>query len=168
MSSYLMGFTQFMLLSLRGKKNKNVMSQQRSASNGAGTLALEKKDFWVFFFVSSHAACGNQMTSMSYSLRSSFFFFFVTSVHVQFIQKGETAFTQSQSQHSGSQPLLFYNHTITIFMRTCADGKTISPASPPPSTSSHLPVSFVVLILFCGLILMKSLVVNRSGIRWSL
>lgn len=64
---------------------------------------------------------------------------------------------------------LFYNHTITIFMRAPADGKTISlhPLLLPPThphTSPYLPFSFVVLILFCGPILMKSLMVNHEGI----
>ena len=76
---------------------------------------------------------------MSYSQRPLFFLLpFVTSVHVQFVQKGETAFTQSQSQRGSSQPLLFYNDTITIFMRTPADGKTIS-------LPRYLP------LFFCGL-----------------
>lgn len=60
--------------------------------------------------------------------------------------KGETPFTQSQSQHSASLALLFYNHTITIFMRTPADGKTLSLSPPaPPSLPTSLSLSHVLL-----------------------
>lgn len=134
MNSPLMGFTQFMLLRLGwGGKKKNSRDQQVMM---LGALEEAEKRRCVFCF-------WNLMTFMSYSQRPLFIFLpSVTSVHVQFVQKGETAFTQSQSQRGGSQPLLFYNHTITIFMRTPADGKTIS-LSPPPF-SRYLP------LFFCG------------------
>lgn len=89
----------------------------------------------------------------------------VPRIHVQFIPKGETAFTQSQSQHSGSQPLfpittqLQYLWALLLMERLFR----CTPSS-HPHTSPYLPISFVVLILFCGPILMKSLMVNHEGI----
>lgn len=59
----------------------------------------------------------------------------------------------------------FSSQTITIFMRTPADGNDYFtvPRLPAPLFFS----SFVLLVPFTGLILMKSLAENRSGISAS-
>ena len=147
MNSYLMGFTQFILLRLREKCNESAeISKQRRWDFNTGK---ERKRCHLFcFFPCSLQESSDFNAVFTKAIIYLFFFHFVTSIHVQFIQKGETAFTQSQSQYSGSQLLLFYNRTITIFMRSPADGKTISLFFCGPHS-------------FYGLILMKSVVVNR-------
>lgn len=106
-----------------------------------------------FLCVASFAACRNQIIPCHIH-KGCFFSPFDTSCSCSVHLKGKTAFSQSQSQHCGSQLLLFYSHTITIFMRSPADGKTIS--------LCPLPFSFVALILFCGLILMKWVTLNQA------
>lgn len=90
-------------------------------------------------------------------------FLFVTSIHVQFIQKVR--------QHS-----LKVNHSTVAHNRSFSITTQLQYLwelllmerqfrCPPPPTSPYLPFSFVALILFCGLILMKSLGMNRSRFR---
>lgn len=67
-NSYLMGFTQFMSLRLRTKKMQRVSRDQQVMV--LGDLLWEgrkEREDTFFLFVSSHAACKNLMTSMSYS-----------------------------------------------------------------------------------------------------
>lgn len=137
MNSYLMGFTQFMLLNLR----TNGMSQQISASNDAENLRQDRKSR-CNFCASSHAASRNQIIPSHIHKSYYLFFSFWHQCSCSILSKGK-AFSQSQSQHSCLQLLLFYNHTITIFMRTPADGKTISLCPLPISSFLCGPYSFL-------------------------
>lgn len=166
MNSYLMRLTQFMLL------------RERKCNESAEISKLRR---WEFFYTGKEwksrcdfccccccffPCCSLQEPDDFHVIftKPLFFFIFVTSIHVQFIQKGETAFTQSQSQHSGSQPLLSITTQLQYLWELLLMERLFHCLPPPLPTSPYLPFSFVVLILFCGLILMKSLVVNRSGI----
>lgn len=117
---------------------------------------------FVFVITFRDVSCRNEMTSMS-DLKRPFFPLFATSVHVHSKRWNSIQSKSITAQRFASVP--FYNYTNTIFMRAPADGKTISqsPLLPPPAAPS-LSFSFVVLF-FCGLILMKSLVVKSLGIR---
>lgn len=119
------------------RKKCNV-SHQRLASNTAGSFTLKKKEKEdVFFFLPMQPA-GIRWLPCHFH-KSDYFVSFCCQCSCSIHSKGETEFTQSQSPHSGSQLLLFYNHTITIFMRTPADGKNISLSVSPPRPP--LPIS---------------------------
>lgn len=141
------------------------MSQLRSASESAGIFTPEKNGTAdVIFVVSSHdASCKEQMTSMYFTKP---FFGLCPQYSCSIHSKRWDSIHSKSITAQWLTTALFYNHTITIFMRAPADGKTISlhPSPSHPHTSPYLPFSFVVLILFCGPILMKSLMVNHEGI----
>lgn len=69
---------------------------------------------------------------------------FVTSIHVQLIQKGETAFTQSQSQHSGYQPVRSITTQLQYLWELLLMERPFHRLSPSPPHISLSP-SF-----FCG------------------
>lgn len=141
MNGYLLGFTQFILFWSEGEKN--VTSQQRSASNGAGSFTLEEKEKEdVIFLFLLHAACRNQMTSMSNSQRP---FFFVTSVHVQFIQKvrqhslkvNHSTVSHYCSFSITTQLQYLWELLLTERLFRCPP----LPSPPPHPTSPYLPFS---------------------------
>lgn len=114
-----MGFTQSMLLNLRNKWNQSADSskqwqsefftgRKRKKRSCPSKSSLQKSDGF-------HATFTKAIISLH---------FFDNSVHVQFIQK--VTRHSFKVNHSIHNHFLFYNYTITIFMSTPADGKTIS------------------------------------------
>lgn len=144
---------------------KNVTSQQRSASNGAGSFTAEKTKKRPFFLFLPMQPAGIRWLPCHIHKGHYFFFLSVASVHVQFIQKvrqHSLKVNHSTVAHNRSFSIttqLQYLWELLLMERLF---RCLPPSHPPPHL--YLPFSFVVLILFCGLILMKSLVVNRSGI----
>lgn len=123
------------------------MSQLRSASESAGIFTPEKNGTAdVIFVVSSHdASCKEQMTSMYFTKP---FFGLCPQYSCSIHSKRWDSIHSKSITAQWLTTALFYNHTITIFMRAPADGKTISLHPPPPThTPTHLSLS---PLFFCG------------------
>lgn len=124
------------------------MSQLRSASEGAGSFTTEKNKIAdVIFVVSPHdASCTNQMTSMYFTKP---LFGLCHQYSCSIYSKRWDSIHSKSITAQWLTTALFYNHTITIFMRAPADGKTISLHSlrPPTHTPTHLSLS---PLFFCG------------------